>query len=83
MRRSAPNNDSRPRSVAREPRSREHLPVSLAPPREIPVFLRVCFDLPIAWAKLTHDTQEEERKSEGEPVVRQENSVGPGKWNLR
>lgn len=29
-RRSAPNNDSRPRSVAREPRSREHLSVSLS-----------------------------------------------------
>lgn len=39
-RRSAPNNDSRPRSVAREPRSREHLSVSLAPPREIPRLLR-------------------------------------------
>lgn len=38
LRRSAPNNDSRPRSVAREPRSREHLSVSLASPREIPAF---------------------------------------------
>lgn len=65
LRRSAPNNDSRPRSVAREPRSREHLSVSLAPPREIPAFPRVYFDLPIAnlnW----HVIQGKEEKSEGE-----------------
>lgn len=81
LRRSAPNNDSRPRSVAREPRSREHLSVSLAPPRGIPAFLRVCFDLLIAnlnW----HVIREKESKVAGEPA-RQENSIGPRRWYLR
>ena len=43
-RRSAPNNDSRPRSVAREPRSREHLSVSLSlcSRRTIPAFRAAC-----------------------------------------
>lgn len=63
MRRSAPNNDSRPRSVAREPRSREHLSVSLAPPRETLAFLRVCFDF--ANRELGRDLQGREGKSVG------------------
>jgi len=46
LRRSAPNNDSRPRSVAREPRSREHLSVSLVLPREIPRLLRFANRVP-------------------------------------
>jgi len=78
LRRSAPNNDSRPRSVAREPRSREHLSVSLVPPREIPRLLRFANRVPeLNWYAIYR----KKKKSEGKPV-RQENSVDPRRISL-
>lgn len=62
-RRSAPNNDSRPRSVAREPRSREHLSVSLSlcSRRTIPAFRAACTCEPARAQRSEGDTSGRKR----------------------